>query len=104
MTCKFFEPVYHISYKLACAHGHDLNQSAHPGSFISLILVFCRWILGYPSPSNTLIRLRGWAGWSEPSMGAHAHMYLMLHAGSNFFHKQIRFKALRLCNNPADKC
>ena len=41
--------------------------------------------LAMERPSKTLIRLRGRAGWSESSMGAHANLYLMLDPGSYNF-------------------
>ena len=58
-----------------CAPTEDSDQPGHPPSLIRVFAVCMKkpWILSYPlSAQRRMIRLGGFPGWSEASLGAHS--------------------------------
>ena len=72
-TYIIYEPPHDKTNKMACAPSEDWDQPGHPPSLISVFAVRMKkaWVLSYPlSAQRRLIRLDGWPGWSESSLGA----------------------------------
>ena len=83
---KQFDTAHDKTYKMAYVPSEDSDQPGHPTSLISAVGMKKAWVFSYQlSTQQRLIRLGGYPGWSESSLGAHAILLVLSCAGSFFF-------------------
>ena len=78
---KMYEPAHDKTNKMACVSSEDSDQPGHPAQSDQSLP--CQhekhWVLSCPM---SLIRLGGWPGWSESSLGAHVILLVLSCGGS----------------------
>ena len=78
----------HKTYKMTCGPAKtQISLNIRPVWSVFAVRKKKAWVLGYTiSAKRRLIRLGGCTGWSESPLGAHAILFVMSCAGSNFIY------------------
>ena len=80
-----FEPPRDKTNKMACAPSEDSDQPGHPPRVFAVHMKKAR-VLSYPLSAQQLIRLGGWLGWSESSLGGRTYHFVCFVMRQLIFH------------------